>query len=144
MRVAVCQLNARADRSANLEVARELLERAAAGGADLAVLPEFTDYLGPADGLPEPEGLDGEYGWFFAKAARELSMWVLAGSFHEAGPDPEHVHNTSMVFDRSGGLAGTYRKIHLYDVEIPGRVSYLESASVAPGAVPGATVVDSR
>src|SRR5262245_43130234 len=119
MRVAVCQLNARADRSANLATARELLERAAAGGADLAVLPEFTGYLGPADGLPEPESVDGEYVRFFAKAANELSMWVHAGSFHESGPDPKHVYNTSVVFDRAGGLTAIYRKIHLYDVEIP-------------------------
>jgi predicted amidohydrolase len=133
MRVAVCQLNARDDREANLATARDLLERAADAGADVAVLPEYTDYLGRAAGLPEPEPVDGEYARFFAKAARELSMWVHAGSFHEAGPDPAHTYNTSIVFDRSGTLAGTYRKIHLYDVEIPGRVSYHESATVAPG-----------
>ena len=133
MRVAVCQLNARDDREANLGSARDLLERAADAGADLAVLPEYTDYLGRAAGLPEPEPVDGEYARFFAKAARELSMWVHAGSFHEAGPDPAHTYNTSIVFDRSGALAGRYRKIHLYDVEIPGRVSYHESATVAPG-----------
>jgi predicted amidohydrolase len=60
-------------------------------------------------------------------------MWVVAGSFHERGPDPDRTYNTSLVFDRSGGLVSAYRKIHLYDVEIPGRVSYLESRSVAPG-----------
>jgi len=142
MRVAVCQLNARADRAANLATARELLERAAAGGADLAVLPEFTDYLGPADGLPEPEPVDGTYGRFFATAARELSMWIHAGSFHERGPDPRHTYNTSAVFDRSGALAVIYREIHLYDVEIPGRVSYRESATVAPGDAPAVVSVD--
>jgi predicted amidohydrolase len=133
MRVAVCQLNSRADRSVNMGVARDLLDRAGAAGADLAVLPEFTDYLGPGAGLPKPEPVDGEYATFFADAARELAMWVHLGSFHEAGPDPRRTFNTSLVFDRAGGLAGVYRKIHLYDVEIPGRVSYLESASVAPG-----------
>jgi predicted amidohydrolase len=133
MRVAVCQLNSRDDRSANMRVARDLLERAATAGADLAVLPEFTDYLGPAAGLPKPEPVDDEYATFFADAARELSMWVHLGSFHEAGPDARHTFNTSLVFDRTGTLAGVYRKIHLYDVEIPGRVSYLESASVTPG-----------
>jgi deaminated glutathione amidase len=142
MRVAACQLNARADRGANLETARELLERAAAGGADLAVLPEFTDYLGPADGQPEPEPVDGEYARFFAKAARELSMWVHAGSFHETGPDPTRTYNTSVVFDRDGDLAGVYRKIHLYDVEIPGRVSYHESATVAAGDSPATVTVE--
>jgi len=133
MRVAVCQLNARDDRAENLKTARNLLQRAADGGADLAVLPEYVDYLGRAHTAPAPESVDGEFGTFFADAARELGMWVLAGSFHETGPDPEHTYNTTLVFDRSGALAATYRKIHLYDVEIPGRVSYRESASVAPG-----------
>ncbi|WBB79627.1 carbon-nitrogen hydrolase family protein [Micromonospora sp. WMMD882] len=136
MRVAVCQLNSRADRAANLAAAERLLVRAAEAGADLALLPEYVDYLGPASGVPAPEPVDGEFGSFFAELARRLGMWVIAGSFHERGPDERRTYNTSLVFDRSGALAATYRKIHLYDVEIPGRVSYLESAAVAPGAEP--------
>jgi predicted amidohydrolase len=133
MRVAVCQLNARDDRAANLEVARDLLGRAAAAGADLAVLPEYVDYLGRSEGAPKPEPIDGEFAAFFGAAARELGMWVHAGSFHEAGPDEHRTYNTSLVFNRHGELTATYRKIHLYDVEIPGRVSYQESRTVAPG-----------
>ena len=134
MRVAACQLNSREDRAANLAVARDLLERAAAAGADLALLPEYVDYLGPADGEPKPEGPDGEFAAFFAETARALQMWVVAGSFHETGPDAARTHNTSLVFDRAGALAATYRKIHLFDVQIPDRVSYQESRTVAPGA----------
>jgi len=142
MRVAVCQLNSRDDRAANLGVARGLLDRAAAAGADLAVLPEYVDYLGPADGSPKPEPVDGEFAEFFATAARELGIWVHAGSFHEAGPDERRTFNTSLVFDRTGTLAAVYRKIHLYDVEIAGRVSYQESKSVAPGAETVVTQVE--
>jgi deaminated glutathione amidase len=134
MRVALCQLNARDDRAENLRVARGLLERAAAAGADLAVLPEYVDYLGPAASAPKPEQVDGEFATFFADAARDLGIWVHAGSFHEVGPDLERTYNTTLVFARDGSLAATYRKIHLYDVEIPGRVSYQESRTVAPGA----------
>jgi deaminated glutathione amidase len=134
MRVAVCQLNARDDRTANMAVARDLLERAAGAGAELAVLPEYTDYLGPAERAPKPEPIDGEYATFFADVARGLRLAVIAGSFHEAGPDAERTFNTSLVFDRDGALAAVYRKIHLYDVEIPGRVSYHESRTVAPGS----------
>lgn len=140
MRVAVCQLNARDDRKANLACAEELLTRAAAAGADLAVLPEYVDYLGPAAGQPAPEPTDGEFAAFFSGIAARLGMWVHAGSFHEVGPDDKHTYNTTLFFDRSGRLAATYRKIHLYDVEIPGRVSYLESSTVAAGTEP--VVVD--
>lgn len=134
MRVALCQLNARDDRSHNLRTARDLLTRAADAGADLALLPEYTDYLGTSAGAPKPEGLDGEYATFFASLAGSLGINILAGSFHETGPDDEHTYNTLPAFDRSGALIGAYRKIHLYDVEIPGRVSYRESSSVAPGS----------
>ncbi|MFI5936974.1 carbon-nitrogen hydrolase family protein [Actinoplanes sp. NPDC051494] len=142
MRVAVCQLNARDDRTENLAVARDLLGRAAAAGATLAVLPEYVDYLGPGAGLPKPEPVDGELAAFFAEAARELGIWVHAGSFHETGPDEGRTYNTSLIFDPSGALVETYRKIHLYDVEIPGRVSYQESRSVAPGERTVVTPID--
>jgi predicted amidohydrolase len=141
MRVAVCQLNARDDRSANLAVARDLLGRAAAAGAELAVLPEYVDYLGPGDRAPKPEPVDGEFATFFSTAARELGIWVHAGSFHEIGPDDNRTFNTSLVFNPTGELAATYRKIHLYDVEIAGRVSYQESRSVAPGTEPVVTEI---
>jgi deaminated glutathione amidase len=134
MRVAVCQLNSRDDRAENLRVARGLLARAADAGADFAMLPEYVDYLGPGARAPKPEAIDGEFATFFADAARDLGMWVHAGSFHEAVPDSDLTFNTTLVFGRDGALAATYRKIHLYDVEIPGRVSYQESRSVAPGA----------
>jgi predicted amidohydrolase len=134
MRVAVCQLNARDDRAQNLSVARDLLGRAASAGAELAVLPEYVDYLGPGETAPKPEPVDGEFAAFFSAAARELGIWVHAGSFHEVGPDERRTYNTSLIFNPAGDLAATYRKIHLYDVEIPGRVSYKESRSVAPGA----------
>jgi len=133
MRVAVCQLNARDDRAQNLAVARGLLERAAAAGAEFAVLPEYVDFLGPGERAPKPEAVDGEFAEFFAGAARDLGIWVHAGSFHEAGPDAGRTYNTSLIFNPAGELTATYRKIHLYDVEIPGRVSYKESRSVAPG-----------
>jgi predicted amidohydrolase len=142
MRVAVCQLNARDNRAENLAVARGLLERAAAAGADLAMLPEYVDYLGPADGAPKPEPVDGEFAAFFGEAARELGMWVHAGSFHETGPGDGRTHNTSLVFDRTGELRATYRKIHMYDVEIPGRVSYHESRAVAPGTEPAVAEIE--
>jgi predicted amidohydrolase len=134
VRVAVCQLNARDNRADNLRAARDLLERAAAAGADFAMLPEYVDYLGPSAGAPKPEPIDGEFATFFADAARDLGIWVHAGSFHEIGPDSDRTYNTSLIFGRDGTLAATYRKIHLYDVEIPGRVSYQESRTVAPGS----------
>ena len=133
MRVAVCQVNSRSDRAANLTAAVQLLQRGADAGADVAVLPEYLDYLGPVATRPKPEPVDGEFAATFADAARRMDMWVVAGSFHETGPDATRTYNTSLVFDRSGALAAAYRKIHLFDIDIPGSVSERESNSVAPG-----------
>jgi len=136
MRVAACQVNSGSDRGLNLATAVELLDRAAAAGADVAVLPEYVDYLGPADREPKPEPVDGEFATVLAAAARRLSIWVIGGSFHEIGPDTGHTYNTTLVFDRTGSVAATYRKIHLFDIDIAGRpeVSYRESRRVAPGS----------
>lgn len=142
MRVALCQLNSRENRAHNLVVAREMLERAAAGGAEFAVLPEYTDFLGRSADAPKPEPVDGEFGAFFATAARELGLWVHAGSFHEAGPDDARTFNTTLLFAPDGERIAVYRKIHLYDVEIAGRVSYQESRTVAPGDCPVVAEVD--
>jgi predicted amidohydrolase len=133
VKVAVCQVNSRGDRAANLAAAHVLLERAAGEGADVAVLPEYVDYLGPSATEPEPESVDGEFATLFAQAADRLGMWVVAGSFHETGPDPVRTYNTSLVFARDGQRVATYRKIHLFDIDIPDRVSYQESRTVAPG-----------
>jgi predicted amidohydrolase len=105
MRIAACQLNTGSDRKVNLDTARDLLGEAAAQGADLAVLPEYTDYLGLPDGAPEGEPADGEFGQFFAAAASELGMWILAGSFREQGPGDGRTYNTSLLFGRDGILA---------------------------------------
>ena len=133
MKVAVCQLNSRDDRAANLSEARRLLRQAADAGADFAVLPELVDYLGRRRGEPAAETVDGEFGQFFSDVARELNLWVLAGSFRERAFDGERAHNTSLLFDRSGVRVAAYRKVHLYDVEISGKVSYAESKTIAPG-----------
>jgi deaminated glutathione amidase len=142
MRVSVCQPNAREDRADNLAVARDLLGRAAAAGAEFAVLPEYVDYLGPGRTAPKPEPIDGEFAAFFSDAARELGIWVHAGSFHEVGPDETRTYNTTLLFDPAGERVAVYRKIHLYDVEIAGRVSYQESRSVAPGSETVVTAVN--
>ncbi len=133
MRVAVCQVNSQEDRDHNLAAARKLVQQAADAGARLVVLPEYVDYLGPGATEPEPEPVDGEFGQWAAHAARSLGIWLHAGSFHEAGPEPGRTYNTSLLYDPHGELRATYRKIHLYDVEIPGRVSYHESKRVAAG-----------
>ena len=134
MRVAACQLSSASDKEANLRAAMAALDQAAAARADLAVLPECVEYMGTPDGARAVvEPLDGPTGKRFGAKAREHRMWVLAGSIRCAHEADGRAYNTSMLFNRDGDRVAVYKKLHLYDVEIPGRVSAKESAVVAGG-----------
>jgi deaminated glutathione amidase len=147
MRIAVLQVNSKNDKEANVREALRLLELAAERGADVAVLPENVNYLGPKEGLLRAaEEIPGPTSERFAAKARELGVWILAGSIPEVSEYADHNYNTSLLIDRQGAIVARYRKIHLFDVEISGNVSAQESATVAPGeevvtaAVEGHTV----
>jgi deaminated glutathione amidase len=133
MRVAVCQMNAGADDpAANVAVAVRLLHDAADGGADLAALPELFPYYGsPSRSRKIAEPIPGPRCEQLAEVARSRSMWILGGSMQEAADG--HVHNTSTLFDREGELVARYRKIHLFDVDIPGQAPFRESRLFTPG-----------
>jgi predicted amidohydrolase len=134
MRVAVCQMNAgRDDVDANLATAERLLREAADGDADLAALPELFPFYGSHRRMRElAEPLDGDLCTRLASIARDRSMWVLGGSFPELREDGK-VANTSPLFDRTGELVAAYRKIHLFDVDIPGQPPLRESALFTGG-----------
>src|SRR4029079_9714704 len=59
--------------------------------------------------------------------------WVLAGSHAEVSGDPDRPFNTAVLIDRSGAIAATYRKLHLFDVAVDDGPSDTESARVTPG-----------
>jgi len=134
LRVGLVQLNSRHDRAANLDAIAGLVAEAAGRGARLVLLPEHAPYLGPADGYQEgAEAIPGPTSARFAELARRHGVYLHAGSMVERTDVPGKYANTSLVFDPAGAIIAKYRKIHLYDVEIPGRVSARESDSVAPG-----------
>ena len=131
MRVAAVQLNSTPDTARNLQAADRLTRAAAAAGARLVVLPEKWPALGtPEHAHSAKQGLDGEaLGWARAIAA-ELSIDLVAGSIVEAAG--ERAHNTCVHIGPDGADRAVYRKIHLFDVEVGGRV-YRESDLEAPG-----------
>lgn len=135
MRAAVVQLHVGDDVEANVSTAIDFVQKAAADGADLIVLPEMVEFRGDKDRVQEIKtDIPGEVSSRFADAAKELGIWLLAGSIHENIPGQERTYNTSVLFSREGDEVARYRKLHLYDVQIPGRVDALESATIAPGS----------
>jgi deaminated glutathione amidase len=138
MKVAALQMTSGPDVAANLEQARELLEEARARGAALAALPENFSFMGLKDSdkrtIAEAEGL-GPVQEFLAATARRLRLWIVGGTVPLAAGADGRVAAASLVYDSDGERVARYDKIHLFDVDIPGRAeSYRESAHVAPGS----------
>jgi predicted amidohydrolase len=135
MRVAAIQTTASPDRSENLEAAGLLVQRAAGEGAQLIVLPEYFSVAGDPDHLrANAETMEGPTVTWATGLARSRRIWLLAGSFPEvAGAEGgTHLHNTSCLVGPDGAIVAIYRKVHLFDVTLPGTISH-ESATIAPG-----------
>jgi deaminated glutathione amidase len=127
MRAAAVQLNSTDDYDRNLEVAERLVRGAAADGADLVVLPEKWTVLGSPEAIRgSAEPLDGPALIAAADWARELGIFLVAGSVPELVPDQDKLANTSVMFGPDGGRLAVYRKIHMFDVDVED-VSYRES-----------------
>ncbi|MDX1632066.1 MAG: carbon-nitrogen hydrolase family protein [Thermoanaerobaculia bacterium] len=131
---AVVQLQCGSDRDANLEQAQSLVIQAAERGADLVATPENTSFLGPhEEKVRRAEPLDGPTCGRFAALAREHSIHLLLGSFNERSPEEGRCFNTSVLFGPDGSRLAVYRKIHLFDVEVPPDVFFRESETVVAG-----------
>jgi predicted amidohydrolase len=133
VRAAAVQLQSTPDRDRNLETADRLTREAARAGAELIVLPEKWPALGtPEQTIAAAEPLDGPVARWAASVARELGIDLVAGSFTEHVTDDTRERNTSLHVGPDGEVKATYRKIHMFDVEVGGRV-YKESEHEAPG-----------
>lgn len=125
---AAIQMSAGRDKAANLERAERLLRLAAARGAVLAALPEMFNWRGRrAEGAAEAESLDGPTLSLMGRLARELKLHLLAGSISERVPGQNKSYNTSVLFGPDGERLAAYRKVHLFDIDLPGRVTIRES-----------------
>lgn len=138
MKAAAIQMISGPEVAPNLTTARRLLERAAAEGARLAVLPEYFPLIGASDAerlaAREQPG-DGAIQAFLARTARELGLWLVAGSIPLRAEDPSKLRNTCLVFDDQGRQRARYDKIHLFGFR-KGDEHYDEAATIEAGAQP--------
>lgn len=135
MLAAAVQMTATSDQQANLAQATALIERAARHGASLVVTPENTNFLGPhPEKVRRAEPLDGPTVQAFGDLARKHAIHLILGSFNERCPsDPARCYNTSVLFGTDGSILGSYRKIHLFDVDVRADVRFRESDTVVAG-----------
>jgi len=134
---AAVQMLAGNDKQANLQEATRWIRDAAVKGARLVALPEVFIWRGSkklerqfAEAIPGPSSNA------LSNLARELGIYLLAGSILEEILDSERAYNTSLLFDPAGKQIACYRKIHLFDVDLPNGVSLRESQTRAHGQLP--------
>jgi predicted amidohydrolase len=153
MKVAAVQMTSTRDVQANLREAGRLVHEAAQQGAKLVVLPENFSFLGATDAervaAIEPFG-DGPAQRFLAETAEKLGLWIVGGTIpiRDAGRDGggramqgaiadggERASSRSLLVGPDGRVAAHYDKIHLFDVDVPGKAAerYSESATTRAG-----------
>ncbi|KAL5653393.1 hypothetical protein ACJX0J_038851, partial [Zea mays] len=143
-KVALCQLSVTADKSRNIAHARAAIEKAASDGAKLVVLPEIWNGPYSNDSFPEyaediEAGGDAAPSFsMLSEVARSLQITLVGGSIAERSGN--NLYNTCCVFGSDGQLKGKHRKIHLFDIDIPGKITFKESKTLTAGQSP--TVVD--
>jgi len=132
---AAVQMTSTADVERNLDAAERLVGQAAEQGARFVGLPENFAFL-RAEGEPIPAGqaLDGPWVARMAAVARRHRITLLLGSLPEAIPGQPLVHNTAVLLGPEGDTLAVYRKIHLFDIDLPGLEHLKESKAVAPGS----------
>jgi deaminated glutathione amidase len=133
---AAIQMNAGPDKAANLERAERLVRVGAARGANLVALPEVFNWRGKRnEQAAAAETLDGQSLTLMSRLARELQIHIVAGSITElAAAGESRCYNSSVLIGPDGGRIAVYRKIHLFDVDLPGRVTVRESDAKLAGA----------
>lgn len=139
------------DKAANLANARKQVAAAAARGANIVVLPEcfnspygtsyFRSYAEPipSGDTTYPDSLIPSYTALSA-AARENNIYLIGGSIPEHDPATDALYNTSLTFSPTGALLAAHRKIHLFDIDIPGKIRFIESEVLSAGTTP--TLID--
>ncbi|MEN9581756.1 MAG: hypothetical protein RJA70_4765, partial [Pseudomonadota bacterium] len=136
LRAAAVQLQSGPNVAENLIEVSRWVWRAAELGARLVLLPENFAFFGDEATkreLAEDLQSGGPISECLARLAGELKITVIGGGFPERGPDPARPYNTSAVFTPEGTLGAYYRKVHLFDVDLPGGQTLRESDATSSG-----------
>jgi len=139
MKAAAIQMTSTRDTRQNLVEAGRLIDIAAEQGAQLVVLPENFSFMGSTDversAAVERYG-DGPAQAFLAETAERHSLWIVGGTIPIRDEGVQRASQRSLLIGPDGREAARYDKIHLFDVDIPGREAerYLESAASVAGS----------
>ena len=132
-KMALIQMAVTPRKADNLQRAEALIRQAAEQGARLVVLPEMFNcpYEVSRFGELAEEVPHGATCGFLARMSRELRLHLVGGSIPERAGD--EVFNTATLWSPAGELLLTHRKVHLFDIDIPDGITFVESDHLSPG-----------
>jgi len=130
--LALVQLKVGANKAENLAAASALVTKAAKNGAKLVSLPEcFNSPYGTQYFADYAEKIPGETSNTLSKLAKDLQIHLVGGSIPESCDGK--IYNTTPVFGPDGEMLGKFSKIHLVDLDVPGKVKMKEAEVLSPG-----------
>ncbi|KAI7831286.1 carbon-nitrogen hydrolase [Gamsiella multidivaricata] len=134
-RLALVQLAVTADKDANLANARTHVLEAASNGANLIVLPECFNSPYGTKFFPEyaESAKDGPSVKALSAMAKEAKAYLIGGSIPEHDPTDDNIYNTCTVYNPEGEKIATHRKVHLFDIDVPGKIRFQESETLTAG-----------
>lgn len=132
MKIALVQFKAHTDKNHNLKKIIQYISDAAKKGAELCAFPEYMMFYTTSNQsakqlAEQAEPINGNFIQQIAKAAKKNKIQVI-GTIYETAKKKDRVYDTAFLINKSGKMASTYRKIHLYDA-----LGFKESNKLAPG-----------
>ncbi len=138
--IAVGQLTATGDRAYNVRICKDLATQAKAKGAAMLFLPECWSLVGSSwkETVAAGQSLDGPIIQEMKDLAKDTKLWLSLGGFPETREskdgEEDKVYNTHLILDNTGATQAIYRKIHLFDVDVPNGPVLKESRYTSPGS----------
>lgn len=142
VRLALIQSNTGSTKPQNLANARSRVLEASRAGARIIVLPEcfnspygtqyFPKYAETLIPSPPTEEQSPSF-HALSRLAKEAQAYLVGGSIPEYETAGKNYFNTSMTFNPQGQVIATHRKMHLFNIDIPGKIRFQESEVLSPG-----------
>ena len=133
IKLALCQMNVIDNKKVNIENASLMISESVSKNADFIVLPEMFNCPYSNDKFIEyaEEENDSYTLNKISSLARDNHVYILAGSIPEK--ESGKLYNTSYLFDKSGNIMAKHRKMHLFDIDVKGKITFKESDVLTAG-----------
>ena len=163
-KAACIQFHVGSNQTTNIQTAKLAIDTACKDNIGLVVLPEVWNSPYATCAFPEygevlPEvgegggGSSSESVRMLAEQARKYKIWIVGGSIPEAvlpttvdvdertdgkssldGKSPKKIYNTCLCFNPEGVIVAKHRKVHLFDINVPGGITFRESDTLTAGS----------